>query len=72
MSVMMINNSTMEEKIAEMEQRVILLTKVLEDKDLQIATLMNKLEVQDLGESSHDHKFTSAKDDEGKEIENTP
>ena len=33
---------------------------------------MNKLEVQDLGESSHGHKFTSTKDDEGREIENTP
>ena len=62
----------MEEKMAEMEQRVVLLTKALEDKDLQIATLMNKLEVQDLGESSHGHKFISAKDDEGREIENTP
>ena len=69
---MMTNTSTMEEKMAEMEQRVVLLTKALEDKDLQIATLMNKLEVQDLGESSHGHKFTSAKDDEGREIENTP
>ncbi|KAK4592997.1 hypothetical protein RGQ29_017223 [Quercus rubra] len=72
MSVMMTNTFTMEEKMAEMEQRVVLLTKALEDKDLQIATLMNKLEVQDLGESSHGHKFTSAKDDEGREIENTP
>ena len=50
---MMTNTSTMEEKIVEMEQRVVLLTKALEDKDLQIATLINKLEVQDLGESSH-------------------
>ena len=33
---------------------------------------MNKLKVQDLGESSHGHKFTSAKDNEGREIENTP
>ena len=33
---------------------------------------MNKLKVKDLGESSHDHKFTSAKDDEGREIENSP
>ena len=57
---MMTNTSTMEEKMAEMEQRVILLTKALGDKDLQIATLMNKLEVQDLGESSHGHKFTFA------------
>ena len=67
---MMTNTSTMEEKMAEMEQRVVRLTKALEDKDLQIATLMNKLEVQDLGESSHGHKFTSAKDGEGREIEN--
>ena len=62
----------MEEKMAEMERRIVLLTKALEDKDLQIATLMNKLEVKDLGESSHGHKFTSAKDDEGKENQNTP
>ena len=33
-SVMMVNISTMEEKMAEMEQRVVLLTKALEDKDL--------------------------------------
>ena len=71
-SVMMTNIFTMEEKMAEMEQRVVLLTKALEDKDLQIATLMNKLEVQDLGELSHGHKFTPAKDDKGREIENTP
>ena len=69
---MMTNTSTMEEKMAKMKQRVVLLTKALEDKDLQIATLMNKLEVQDLWESSHGHKFTSVKDDEGREIENTP
>ena len=67
----MTNIFTMEEKMAEMEQRVVLLTKALEDKDLQIATLMNKLEVQDLGELSHGHKFTFAKDDKGREIENT-
>ena len=33
-SVMMINTSTMEEKMAEMKQMVVLLTKALEDKDL--------------------------------------
>ena len=32
---------------------------------------MNKLEVQDLGESSHGHKFTFVKADEGREIKNT-
>ena len=72
MLAMMTNTSIVEEKMVEMEQRVILLTKALEDKDLQIANLMNKLEVQDLGESNHGHKFTLAKDDKGREIENTP
>ena len=33
-SVMMTNTSTMEEKMAEIEQKVVLLTKALEDKDL--------------------------------------
>lgn len=53
MPAMMTNTSTMEEKMAEIEQRIILLTKSLEEKDVKIATLMNKLEVEDLGESSH-------------------
>ena len=45
MLVMMTNTSTMEEKMAEMEQKVILFTKALKEKDVKIATLMNKLEV---------------------------
>ena len=76
MSHIMTNTSTMEEKMVEMEQRIVFLTKTLEDKDLQIATLMNKLEILDLGELSHGYKFTSnfasMKDDKGGEIENTP
>ena len=35
-SVMMTNTSTMEEKMVEMEQMVVLLTKGLEDKDLKL------------------------------------
>ena len=76
---MMTNTSTMEEKMAEMEQRVILLTKALEEKDVKIATLMNKLEVQDSGESSlgpeHPPGFTwkgeNARGDKGKRGEGT-
>ena len=45
MLVMMTNTSTMEEKMAEMEQKVILFTKALKENDVKIATLMNKLEV---------------------------
>ena len=44
MPMMMTDTSTMEEKMVEMEQRVTLLTKALEEKDVKIATLMNKLE----------------------------
>ena len=73
---MMTNTSTVEEKMAKMEQRVVLLTKALEDKNLQIATLMNKLEIQDLSESSQGPKFpfsfTSTKNDKRKENQNTP
>ena len=54
MPIMMTNTSTMEEKVIEMEQKVAFLTKTLEDRDVKIATLMNKLEVQDSGESSLD------------------
>ena len=76
MSDMMTDTSTMEEKMAEMKQRVVLLIKALVDKDVQIANLMIKLKVQDLGESSHGHKFssdfTSMNDDKGREIKNTP
>ena len=45
MLVMMTNTSTMEEKMAKMEQKVILFTKALKEKNVKIATLMNKLEV---------------------------
>ena len=38
----MTSTSTMEEKMVEMEQKVVLLTKALEDKGLQITILMNE------------------------------
>ena len=77
--MMMTDTSTMEEKMVEMEQRVTLLTKALEEKDVKIATLTNKLELPDLGESSlgpkHSLGFTlkgeNAKVDKGKGGEGT-
>ena len=73
---MMTNTSNIEEKMAKMEQRVVLLTKAFQDKNLQIATLVNKLKVQDLGESSHGHKFpfdfTSTKVYKKKETKDIP
>ena len=54
---MMTNTANVKEKMAKMKHKIILLTKALEDKDLQIAPLMNKLKLQDVGESSHGPKF---------------
>ena len=54
---MMTNKANVKEKMAKMKHKIILLTKALKDKDLQIAPLMNKLKLQDVGESSHGPKF---------------
>ena len=53
MVAMMMETATIDEKIAEMGHAIAKLTKTVEEKDLQIATLMNKLEVQNRGESSN-------------------
>ena len=42
----MMETATIDEKIAKMGHAIAKLTKTVEEKDLQIATLMNKLEVQ--------------------------
>ena len=50
---MMTEATTVDEKIAEMARAIAKLNKTVEEKDLQIATLMNKLEIQNRGESSN-------------------
>ena len=59
----MTETATIDEKIAEIGHAISKLTKTVEEKDLQIAMLMNKLEVQNRGESSkghsHMHQHTS-------------
>ena len=45
MTTMMTKTATIDEKIVEMGHAIAKLTKTVEEKDLQIATLMNKLEV---------------------------
>ena len=42
----MMETATIEKKIAKMGHAISKLTKTMEEKDLQIATLMNKLEIQ--------------------------
>ena len=58
MAVMMMKTATIDEKIAEMGHAIAKLTKTVEGKDLQIATLMNKLKAQNRGESSNGHSHT--------------
>ena len=59
----MTETATTDKKIAEIGHAISKLTKTVEEKDLQIAMLMNKLEVQNKGESSkgdsHMHQYTS-------------
>ena len=55
MAAMMTETTTIDEKIAEMGHDITKLTKTVEEKDLQIATLMNKPEVQNRRESSKGH-----------------
>ena len=45
MAAMMTETATIDEKIAETGHAISKLTKTVKEKDLQIATLMNKLEV---------------------------
>ncbi|KAL0439078.1 UNVERIFIED_CONTAM: hypothetical protein Slati_2390800, partial [Sesamum latifolium] len=49
----------MEEQVAQMAQAIVDLQKIVEDKDLQIAQLMNKLEPTNAGESSQNHSSAS-------------
>ncbi|OIT19444.1 hypothetical protein A4A49_55051, partial [Nicotiana attenuata] len=52
-NALMTDTTNMDEKFAMMEQTIEVLKKSVEDKDLQIAQLMNKLEAYAPGESSH-------------------
>ena len=46
MAAMVTETATIDKKIVEMGHAIAKLTKTVEEKDLQIAMLMNKLEVQ--------------------------
>ncbi|KAL0437738.1 UNVERIFIED_CONTAM: hypothetical protein Sradi_0481700 [Sesamum radiatum] len=61
--------TTMEEQVAQMAQAIADLQKIVEDKDLQIAQLMNKLEPTDAGESSHNHSSISKHAEKEKQID---
>ncbi|KAF7142225.1 hypothetical protein RHSIM_Rhsim05G0112700 [Rhododendron simsii] len=54
MQAMATDAATVEEQLATMARAIEKLTKTVEDKDLQIASLMNKLEAQNMEGTSHD------------------
>ncbi|KAG5554561.1 hypothetical protein RHGRI_012206 [Rhododendron griersonianum] len=54
MQAMTTGAATVEEQLSNMARAIEKLTKTVEDKDLQIASLMNKLEAQNMGGTSHD------------------
>ncbi|KAJ8569761.1 hypothetical protein K7X08_006338 [Anisodus acutangulus] len=65
-SAILTNAANIEEQLPVMMQTIEVLKKSVEDKDLQIAQLMNKLKLYNRGESSHkptqqEKKFESSK-----------
>ncbi|KAL0457936.1 UNVERIFIED_CONTAM: hypothetical protein Slati_0420800 [Sesamum latifolium] len=68
----MVTEATMEEQVAQMPQAIVDLQKIVEDKDLQIAQLMNKLEPTNAGESSHNHSSASKYAGKEKQVEEEP
>ncbi|KAL0355886.1 UNVERIFIED_CONTAM: hypothetical protein Sradi_4035500 [Sesamum radiatum] len=64
--------TTMEEQVSQMAQAIADLQKIVEDKDLQIAQLMNKLEPTNPGESSHNHSSASKHAEKEKQTDEEP
>src|ERR1051325_2261524 len=66
MSVMMADAQSAEDRMAELERKVALLIKTVEDKDLEIASLRNHIENREAVESSHTNAVRGG--DKGKTI----
>ena len=66
MSVIVTNVNTSEDKMAELEKRVNMLMKAVEERDFEIASLKNHIESRDAAESSHTHTIKNV--DKGKAI----
>ena len=65
MSVMVTNMDTSEDRMAELEKKVNMLMKAVEEKDFKIASLNNHIENCDVAKSSH---HTLSNIDKGKTI----
>ncbi|KAA0043321.1 ty3-gypsy retrotransposon protein [Cucumis melo var. makuwa] len=55
MSVMVTDVDTSEDRMAELEKKVNMLMKAVEERDFEIALLKNHIESRDAAESSHTH-----------------
>ncbi|KAA0056121.1 ty3-gypsy retrotransposon protein [Cucumis melo var. makuwa] len=66
MSVMVTNVDTSENRMAELEKKVNMLMKVVEERDYEIAFLKNHIESRDAAESSHKHTVKNT--DKGKAV----
>ena len=64
--------SAVDEQLAQMHQAIEDLKKTVEEKDLQIAKLMDRLEVQQVGESSEDLTHPPGFSHQKKKDEMTP
>ncbi|PHT74991.1 hypothetical protein T459_22268 [Capsicum annuum] len=71
-NALMADATDMDEKFAIMEQTIEVLKQSVEDKDLQIAQLMDKLESFALGESSHDPAYPLDFTPQNKDVDKSP
>ncbi|KAA0031754.1 ty3-gypsy retrotransposon protein [Cucumis melo var. makuwa] len=60
MSIMVTDVDTSEDRMAELEKKVNMLMKVVEERDFEIALLKNHIESRDAAESSHTHTIKNA------------
>lgn len=58
---MMTNAITIEDKSVETTQTIAKLSNAIDNKDIQISTLVNKLEAQNINDSSHYTKISCIK-----------
>ncbi|TYK15207.1 Retrotransposon gag protein [Cucumis melo var. makuwa] len=64
MSIMATDVDTSEDRIVEIEKKINMLMKVVEERDYEITSLKNYIESRDAAESSHKHTINN--DDKGK------
>ncbi|XP_012847343.1 PREDICTED: uncharacterized protein LOC105967287 [Erythranthe guttata] len=67
--VMVVDATSVDEQLAHLTQTVANLQKIVEDKDIKIAQLMDKLEQSEVGEFSPKHESYPLRDEKAKQVE---